>query len=82
MPLIKNGVEVALVSTPDALTYVGVGRTRFYEFVRVLDLTPIPYGNSSRWRPADLDKIVEHIASGAAACDRPDNINKAAEVGS
>jgi hypothetical protein len=67
MPIIKNGVEVALASTTDALTYVGAGRTKFYEFINALGIKPVAYGNASRWKPKDLDRIVEHIETGGNA---------------
>ena len=67
MPVIKNGVEVALTSTTDALTYIGVGRTKFYEFINTLGINPVAYGNASRWKPKDLDRVVEHIEAGGSA---------------
>jgi hypothetical protein len=61
MPVFKNGVEVALVETRDALVYTSTKRTKFYEHVAALNIKPIRYGNSSRWKPPDLDRIVQRI---------------------
>ena len=61
MPVIKNGVVVALVDSPDAFVYTGTKRTKFYEHVAALDIKPVRYGNSSRWRPPDLDRIGQRI---------------------
>ncbi len=70
MPVVINGVEVRKVKTQAALTYTGLGRTKFYELADKLNISPTRMGNRSLWAPSDLDRIVDHVEAsyaGAAA---------------
>ncbi len=65
-----NGVTPALVKTRDALSFVGLGRTKFYDTARRAGVAPVATGRGSLWTPDDLSKIVAEIvrsARGSAA---------------
>lgn len=61
MTCIINGISVRSVRTRDALTYLATGKTRFYGYVKQLDIKPIAAGNRSLWRSEDLEKIADLI---------------------
>lgn len=61
MAITVYGIEVRHVSTQDALIYLSIGRTKFYDLVKRLNVRPITAGNRSLWKPSDLDLIAEEI---------------------
>ena len=61
MPCIINGIEVPKVRTRDALTFLATGKTKFYDYVKQLNIKPIVAGNRSLWRAEDLEKIADLI---------------------
>ena len=60
-----NGVTPALVKTRDALAFVGLGRTKFYDTARRAGVAPVTTGRGSLWTPDDLSKIVAEIVRSA-----------------
>jgi excisionase family DNA binding protein len=63
-----NTNEVLLIDVKQAAELLGVSRSYFYE--RILNrglVAPIRLGRSVRFRPADIESLVERLASGEVA---------------
>jgi len=60
---IINGIEVPYASTSVAVIRSPGGRTKFYEAVKELGLTPRRFGNRSMWTVDQCDQVAEHQLS-------------------
>lgn len=51
-----------LITTEEAASVLGIGRTRMYELVRSGKVRSVTLGRSRRIRPEDLETYVEQLA--------------------
>jgi excisionase family DNA binding protein len=60
--------ELVLIDVKEAARRLSMSRSSFYE--RILNrglITPIRLGRSIRFRPSDIETLVERLATGEAA---------------
>jgi excisionase family DNA binding protein len=57
--------EVLLINVREAAELLGVSRSTFYERIYNRGLiTPVRLGRSVRFRPSDIETLVERLANG------------------